>query len=193
MLARMPLPRKRLALFYTYAVLSWIYGYYVIYKLTWFMSDRMAQYDLRNLGRFLSLSALLAWVIMPFWTFFKGLQLKREDWKPRGRMRRLWLARRLWRWPALSSSALRRWNLTIDRSGAVELANPEQVRAEVPGFLTEVYVKEGDQVVPGQPLALLTNREVGQQAVTAAQHVAMAKGNMQRALGTDHPAEYKHV
>ena len=38
--------------------------------------------------------------------------------------------------------------LTIKRAGAVELAEPEQVRPEVPGFVEEVLVKEGDQVVP---------------------------------------------
>ena len=40
-LARMPLPKKRFALFYTYAILSGLYGYYVIYHLTWFMADNL--------------------------------------------------------------------------------------------------------------------------------------------------------
>lgn len=189
-LARMPLPRKRFWLFYTYAVLSWIYGYYVIYKLTWFMSDRMAQYDLRGVGRFLSLSALIAWVIMPFWTFFKGQQLKRDDWKPHGRLRRLSTIGGLVLAPFVIL-CFTPWNLTISRSGAVELANPEEVRPEVPGFVSEILVKEGDPVVPGQPLVRLTNRELEQQAASSVQRVAMAKGNMQRALGMDRPAEFR--
>ena len=104
----------------------------------------------RDLGRFLSLSALIAWVIMPLWTFFKGLQLKREDWKPHGRLRRLSL---------IGGTALGAFtvmcfmpvDLTIQRSGAVELASPEEVRSRVPGILEAVYVKEGDQREPGNP------------------------------------------
>jgi putative peptide zinc metalloprotease protein len=189
-MARMPLPRKRLVLFYIYAVASWIYGYYVIYHLTWFMSDQMAVHDLRNLGRFLSVSALIAWVIMPFWTFFKGLQFKSEDWNPGGRLRRLaviggtLLA-------AFAIMCFVPWNLTIKRSGAVELADPEQVRPEVPGFISEIYVKEGDQVKAGQPLARLTFRELEQMHVASEQRQKVAEATMQRALAADRPAEYQ--
>lgn len=192
LLARMPLPKKRFVLFYIYAVASWIYGYYVIYHLTFFMSDRMAQYDLRNLGRFLAFSALLAWVIMPLWTFCKGLQLKSEDWKPQGRMRRLM---------TVGGTALVAFiimcfvptELTIDRSGAVELADPDLVRTDVPGFISAVYVKEGDHVTVGQPLALLTSRDVEMQNQTAEKRVEMAKLNMQRALGLEKPSEYRQA
>ncbi len=191
-LARMPLPKKRFALFYTYAVLSWLYGYYVIYKLTWFMADKMAKYDLRGLGQFMSFSALLAWVIMPLWAFFKGLQLKREDWKPHGRLRRL---------STIGGAALLLFailcalpvNLEIKRSGAVELANPEAVRPEVPGFVEKVFVKEGDKVVPGQILAQLSNREAEQADIASEERLHMAKMYVQRALGLDRPAELKEA
>ncbi len=190
MLARMPLPRRRFALFYTYAVLSWIYGYYVIYHLTWFMSDNLARYDLRGVGRFLAVSALLAWVIMPFWTFFKGLQLKRADWNRGGRLRRLSTILGTVG-GAFLIMCFMPWNLTISRSGAIDLAEPEQVIPEVPGFVKDVLVKEGDSVVPGQPLAHLENRELEQLHVTNTQRLAMAQANMERALGMDRPAEYK--
>ena len=191
-LARMPLPKKRFALFYTYAVLSWLYGYYVIYKLTWFMSDRMAKYDLRDLGRFLSLSALIAWVIMPLWTFFKQLDLKREDWKPHGRLRRLSL---------IFGTALGAFtvmcfmpvNMTLKRSGAVELANPEEVRPRVAGIVKEVYVKEGDHVEPGQPLAKLEDRGIEMQNFATNTRLQMAETLVQRALGLDRPAELKQA
>ncbi len=191
-LARMPLPKKRRALFYTYAVLSWIYGYYVIYSLTWFMSDQMAAYDLRNVGRFLAFSALLAWVIMPFWAFFKGLKLKPEDWKTGGRMRRLMLIMGV----LLGGFVIlcfTPWNFKIHRSGAVELAEPEEVRPEVPGFVAEIFVKEGDQVEPGQRLARLSNRELEQQVVSHEQHVQVSRANMQRALALEKPVEYKQL
>jgi HlyD family secretion protein len=73
----------------------------------------------------------------------------------------------------------------------VELADPEEIRPEVPGFIAEIYVKEGDKVTPGQPLARLVNRELEQQVVSVTQHLEMTRANMQRALGMDRPAEYK--
>jgi putative peptide zinc metalloprotease protein len=192
-LARMPLPRKRFWLFYIYAVLSWIYGYYVIYKLTWYMADQLeARWDMRALGQFLAFSALLAWVIMPIWTFVKALKLESKDLKPGGRLRRLI------GFSAIFGSmfvllAFSKCDMQIVRSGAVELADPDEIRSEVPGFVKEVLVKEGDQVEAGQALATLTNRELEQMAVNIEQHVEMAKANMQRALAADRPAEYKQI
>ncbi|MHA3772669.1 efflux RND transporter periplasmic adaptor subunit [Verrucomicrobiota bacterium sgz303538] len=191
-LARMPLPKKRFALFYTYAILSWIYGYYVIYKLTWFMSDRMAVYDMRAVGQFLSFSALLAWVVMPLWAFYKSLQLKREDWKPHGRLRRL---------SAIFGTALGAFlimcfvptELTITRSGAIELASPEQIRPEVPGFVEEIYVKEGEHVQPGQPIAKLSNRELQQLHVANEQRLRSAEAIAQRAIALDKPADLRQA
>jgi putative peptide zinc metalloprotease protein len=189
-LARMPLPKKRFWLFYIYAVASWIYGYYVIYHLTWFMSDRMAQHDLKGLGRFLSLSATLAWVIMPFWTFTKSLQLKREDWQPGGRLRRV---TRIFGtlFAVFAVLCVLPWNLDINRSGAVELANPDQVRAEAAGFVAEVKVKEGEKVKAGQTVAILTSRELELQHEGNKGRYQMALQSMGRALGMDKPAEYE--
>src|SRR5678815_4941441 len=49
-LQRMPLPKKRLWLFYCYAVLSWLYGYWVIYKLIVFMKPHLAPLGLEGLA-----------------------------------------------------------------------------------------------------------------------------------------------
>lgn len=187
-LARMPLPKKRFWLFYIYAVASWIYGYYVIYHLTWFMSDNMAKHDLRGLGRFLALSATLAWVIMPFWTFTKSLQLKREDWKPGGRLRRLSIIFGTI-FGAFAILCVLPWNLKINRSGAVELANPDQVRAEVAAFVSEVRVKEGDVVKAGQVVAVLTSRDTELQHLMNKNRYETALKNMDLALGREKPAE----
>ncbi|HEV7402379.1 MAG TPA: efflux RND transporter periplasmic adaptor subunit [Chthoniobacteraceae bacterium] len=189
-LARMPLPKKRFWLFYIYAIASWIYGYYVIYHLTWFMSDNMAKHDLKGLGRFLALSATLAWVIMPFWTFTKSLQLKREDWKPGGRLRRL---SKIFGtiFGVFALLCIMPWNLNINRSGAVELANPDQVRAEVAGFVQEVKVKEGDRVKEGQTVAVLVSRDVEMQLVANQARYDTALKNMDLSLGREKPADYE--
>jgi multidrug resistance efflux pump len=57
--------------------------------------------------------------------------------------------------------------------------------------LKEIYVKEGDNVTAGQPLALLENRELAQLHVSNTQRYQMARASMEKALGTDKPAEYK--
>ncbi len=191
-LSRMPLPKKRFALFYTYAILSWVYGYYVIYSLTWFMADRMAQYDMRVVGQFLAFSAVLAWIVMPFWAFFRSLQLKREDWKPHGRLRRLSMIFGVVL-AVFIAMCFVPTELTIKRSGAVELADPEQVRPEVPGFIEEIYVKEGDQVQPGQLLAKLSNRDLEQTHVMHEQRLRSAEATLRRAMGLDKPAELRQA
>lgn len=191
-LSRMPLPRQRFWLFYIYAVASYIYGYYVTYSLTWFMSDQLAQYDLKNVGRFLAISAVLAWIIMPFWAFFRGLQLKREDWNPHGRLRRLALILSVVL-GAFTALCFIPWELTIKRTGVVQLADPEAVRPKVEGFVSAVFVAEGEAVQAGQPLAQLFNRDLQQRLVMAEQRLRIAEGNAQRALGLDKPAEVRQA
>jgi len=81
--------------------------------------------------------------------------------------------------------------LKIDRSGIVELANPEEVRPEVSGFVEQILIESGENVKPGLPIAKLSNREVQFQRVTAEMHLHMAAANVQRALGEGKPAELK--
>ncbi len=189
-LSRMPLPRKRFWLFYAYAILSFLYGYYVIYKLTAFMAPHLRPFGLEGLSNFLSTLALVAWVIVPFIGFFKSLKLNPSDWKPGGRLRRL---ARIGGVAALLLGALCFWPkpLTIKRSLAVQLANPETVRADLAGFITAVYVHEGQQVPPGAPLALLENRDVEAQYSEALTRVKMSKAIINQAMGMDRPAELR--
>src|SRR5215212_1508005 len=88
-LARLPLPKKRFWLFYTYAILSWVYGYWVIYKLIVFMKPHLAPLGLEGLSNWFAALALTSWVLLPIVGFFKGMELTRNDWKPHGRLRKL--------------------------------------------------------------------------------------------------------
>src|SRR5438067_156116 len=129
-MARLPLPRRRFALFYFYAIASYIYGYFVIYKLTRYMAPHLAPFGLEKLADWFSFSALFAWVVMPFWSFMKSLQLTRADMQPGGRLRRLALVGSI----ALGLFAALCFvpkQLVIKRAVAVELAEPEAVRPEV--------------------------------------------------------------
>jgi multidrug efflux pump subunit AcrA (membrane-fusion protein) len=188
----MPLPKKRFWLFYTYAVLSWLYGYWVIYKLVVFMKPHLDPLGLGDLTSWFSAFALISWVAMPFIGFFKGMNLTHEDWKQGGRLRRL---------GAIGAAALGIFiaacfypkELVITRAGTVELANPEEVRPQVSGFIEEVFVKEGDHVMPGTPLAKLKNRDADQLLVEARARLKTTEAAVQRALGEGRPADLKEA
>ncbi|MDB6171487.1 MAG: putative peptide zinc metalloprotease protein [Chthoniobacteraceae bacterium] len=191
-LSRMPLPKRRFALFYTYAVLSWLYGYWVIYKLIIFMKPHLEPLGLEGLSDWFAGLALTSWVLLPIFAFFKTMQLTRQDWKPHGRLRRL---------SAITAVAVGIFavacflpvELKIKRTGAVELAEPEQVRPEVPGFIQEVCVKEGDRVVPGQALVKMANRDLSQSLAMMENRLRVAEANVARAIGTEKPAELKQA
>jgi len=189
LLARMPLPKKRFWLFYAYAILSFLYGYYVIYKLTAYMAPHLKPYGLEGLSNFLSTLALVAWVVVPFLGFFKDLKLTRADWKPQGRLRRLSMIGGIAAL-VLAMSCFLPKKLTIQRSLSVQLANPEAVHAEVAGFIREVYVNEGDDVKPGAALALLENRAVAANYIEAKNRAQIAKAQVSQAMA-DHPSELR--
>lgn len=182
LLSRMPLPKKRLWLFYTYAILSWLYGYWVIYQLIVFMGPHLEPLGLEGLANWFAVLALTGWVVVPVWHFVKQLKLTRDDLKPGGRWRRVgWVF-------GLPLAAFLGFCFVpleneITRHGAVELADPEIVRPETFGFVREVFVREGQVVKPGDLLARLENRELKQQFAVQQQAVQEYDLRIQQALG----------
>jgi putative peptide zinc metalloprotease protein len=191
-LARMPLPKKRFWLFYTYAILSWLYGYWVIYKLIIFMKPHLAPLGLEGLADWFSILALTSWVLLPFIGFFKGLQLTSKDWEPHGRLRRLSVFGAV-ALGIFGAACFLPVELTIKRVGAVQLAEPDQIRPEVPGFVEKIFVKEGDHVKANQPLAQLSNREARQARALAETRLQVAEQMVQAALGLGKLAEQKQA
>ena len=191
-LSRMPLPKKRFWLFYIYAVLSWVYGYYVIYSLAVFMAPHLEPLGLEGLANWFTALALISWVLMPLIGWFKSMQLTVEDWKPAGRAHRL--ARILATIVGVFAIAcFIPVELKITRVGAVQLAQPDEVRPEVPGFIEKVFVQEGEQVKAGQPLVQLSSRDAVQLHVTHEQRLLSQEALLQRALGLGLPAEHRQI
>jgi multidrug resistance efflux pump len=122
----------------------------------------------------------------------KSLQLTHADWAPGGRLRRLGI---------VGGSALAIFivacflphRLVIKRNVAVELAAPETVRPDIEGFIEQIYVKEGDKVPAGAPLARLSNRDVEQDLVQAKAQLAVAQASVQRAIAADQPGEAREA
>ncbi len=192
MLSRLPLPKKRLWLFYTYAILSWLYGYWVIYQLIVFMKPHLEPLGLEGLSDWFAWLAGIGWVGVPLLHFVQQLKLTREDLQPGGRWRRVGLVFGL-PLAAFLVFCFVPVELKIKRVCAIEIAEPEQVRPEVPGFLGEIMVKEGDRVTQGQLLARLENRELRQKLVLTEQRLRSSEGQLQRALGLDKPAEQQQL
>jgi putative peptide zinc metalloprotease protein len=165
-LSRMPLPRKRLPLFYTYAVLSWLYGYYVIYSLILWMRPHLEPLGLEGLSDWFAFLALTGWVVVPLMNFVKQLKLTREDLKPGGRWRRMALVFGI-PLSAFIGYCFVPVEKEITRHSAVELAEPEIVHPETAGFIREIHVKEGDIVKPGTLLAKLENRDLDERLAVA--------------------------
>ena len=191
-LARMPLPKKRFWLFYTYAILSWVYGYYIIYSLIIFMKPHLEPLGLEGLANWFSALALISWVALPFVGFFKGLRFTREDWSRGGRLRRLsriFLAA----FGIFGAACFVPVELKIKRTGMIEAAHPEQVRPEVEGFVQQVLVASGEKVKPGLPLAILSNREVQQRRVEMEARLRTIEATARLALGEGKPAELKRA
>jgi putative peptide zinc metalloprotease protein len=191
-LARLPLPKRRFAFFYLYAVLSWIYGYWVIYKLIVFMKPHLEPLGLEGLSEWFSGLALVSWILLPIVGFFKTMQLTAKDWQPHGKLRRLSLIV-VWALGIFGVACFLPMEHKIQRVGAVALAEPEEVRPEVSGFVEKIFVKEGDQVVPGQPLAQLNNRELGLNLTTVEARLKIAQASAARALGAGKPADQKQT
>ncbi len=192
MLSRLPLPKKRLWLFYTYAILSWLYGYWVIYQLIVFMKPHLEPLGLEGLSDWFAWLAGIGWVGVPLLHFVQQLKLTREDLQPGGRWRRVGLVFGL-PLAAFLVFCFVPVELKIKRVCAIEIAEPEQVRPEVPGFLGEIMVKEGDRVTQGQLLARLENRELRQKLILTEQRLQSSEGQLQRALGLDKPAEQQQL
>lgn len=187
-LARMPLPKKRLWLFYTYAVLSWIYGYYVIYSLIRFMEPHLQPLGLEGLADWFAFLALTGWVVVPLWHFVKQLDLSREDLKPGGRWGRI---SKVFGIPLLAFGAycFVPVRTEIVRRSAVEVANPEVVRPESVGFIRKVHVREGQAVTPGTVLAELENREIRQELALQQRALEEYELRIRAALGAERADE----
>lgn len=190
--APLALPKWRLGFFGFYAIASYLYGAFVLCGLMIYLAPQLEPVGLGQLAVWFSMAGLLAWVVMPFVDFMKSLALTREDAKPGGRWRRLAFAGGV----GLAAFAVLCFlpkQPTIQRGITVVLADPEAVRPEVEGLIREIYVKEGDRVAPGTPLAQLSNREIEQEFAQAQRQVEIAALGLHRALAEDKPAQRREA
>lgn len=94
-----------------------------------------------------------------------------------------------WLWPARQISVraepVRRGDLSITVSATatatVESETEVQVRAEIPGRIARLLVKEGDRVQANQPIALLDQQEARAQVTLARANLEAARARLRQA------------
>ncbi len=148
------MPKSRRTLFVTYAVASYLYRWFVTFSIIFFLSQVLKPYGLQSISYMLAFSSLVPLLLMPIFKIFKFVR------QP-GRMRKVKKARAAacFAGAAVVVAAILLIPTPLRVKGTLVLmpAQPATVYAEVPGRLVEIFVRDGELVREGQPLAVLSN------------------------------------
>ncbi len=148
------LPRSRRVLFVTYAIASYLYRWLVTFSILFFLYQFLKPYKLGSISAMLAVGSLIPLVAVPIYQMFKFVG------QP-GRMRKVKKARAAAFFAAFAAlvAAILMIPTPLQVSGSLVLtpARPEPVYAEVPGQVVTYYVRDGDPVKPGDPIAELSN------------------------------------
>jgi len=140
-----------------YAVAAYFYGWIILFSISTLLFDMLKPYGLEFLSR--TYVALFLFVSI-------GLPLYRLARSVRGSSRLWAIFLRRSRWVAAAAGALAvasfflPWAESIRRSAALEHARVATVSPSAPGFLSEVFVSEGDAVTAGQILGRIKNPDL---------------------------------
>jgi putative peptide zinc metalloprotease protein len=152
-------PRRRRALYVTYAILSGLYSYLLLFAVVRFSRNVFLNYS--HEWAFVPALALAYFIfrsrIRTFVRFVKTVYLDKKD-----RMI-TWMTRR--RMIAITAVLLAVflapiWPRSVQARAELEPIRRETVRASVPGTVHDVYVREGQHVEVGQPLLSMRDYSV---------------------------------
>jgi putative peptide zinc metalloprotease protein len=155
-----PLRQK---MFAVYGVASYLYSFFIIYRLTLMIGYRLEPYGLAGLGRTLAVLTMSVGFVFPIVQL--GKHLRRQPHADSGGSV---LKRRLARVGAgLAVGVLLLlivpWKLQVTSSCVLDGGNRVAVRARSNGFVRSVLVKEGDLVRKDQVVAVLENPDLQNQ------------------------------
>ncbi len=144
-------------LFGLYAVVSYLYGWLILYRISTHLFDALAPYGLDFLSRTYVGLFLFTGLALPMHRLIKSTAANPAARAAAGR-RLMRLAALLA--VALVGSAFLPWGDRIKRGVVLEQAGIEPIAARAPGFVREVFVRDGERVRAGQPLARLESFEL---------------------------------
>ncbi len=156
-------------LFGLYAVASYLYGWLVLYRISAHMFDMLAPYGLDFLSHSYVYLYLFTALALPC---FRLMQVTYKNPLTRAAAGRRFLQIGVGCAALLLACWFVPWQDSVKRGVVLEQANVETVAARTPGFLREVYVRGGQTVRAGQPLARLENLELKADAEELSSEVA---------------------
>jgi putative peptide zinc metalloprotease protein len=151
------LPKRHQMLFALYTIASFMYRWVVLFGILYFLNKVFEPYGLKILGQALALASLYGLIVIPFWNVYKFFRVPG-------------------RW-----SKVKRWRMYVSLLllagvvGAilfvplpsrvyapfeVQPHGAASVSVEVPGQLIKLYVKPGQRVEKGDPIADLQNLDL---------------------------------
>ncbi len=148
------MPRSRRALFVIYAIASYLYRWVVTFGILYFMYTFLKPYKLGSISAVLAIGSLVPLAVMPGYQIVKFL-------KTPGRMRKVKKVRAgLFAAVVVAVATgvlMIPTPLRVQGTLVLTEAKPDLVYAEIPGRLVELYVKDGEMVKKGDPIASLSN------------------------------------
>lgn len=169
-------PRQRRTLYAAYAILSGLYSYALLFAVVRFSRNVFLSYSRE--WAFVPALALAYFIfrsrIRTLMKFMNTVYLDKKD-------RVLtWLTR--WRIAVLTVALLALllppiWPRYVQARAVLEPLRRALVRTAVPGKVTAVYLREGEQVAPGQSLLQLQDYGVESKFNAAGRNLAAAQGN----------------
>jgi putative peptide zinc metalloprotease protein len=170
-------PKHRRTLFVVYAILSGLYSYALLFAVVRFSRNVFLNYSRE--WAFVPALALAYFIfrsrIRVFVRFVNTVYLDKKDrlraWLTPGRV--IPISALL-----LIVLLLPVWPRYVQAYAVLEPMRRETVRVAVPGTVAAVYVREGDRVVPGQPLLRMHDFNVESKFSAAKKNLAEAQGGL---------------
>jgi putative peptide zinc metalloprotease protein len=171
-------------LFGLYAVASYFYGWLVLYRISSHMFDALAPYGLDFLSRSYVWLYLFTALALPC---FRLMQSTYKNPVTRQAAGRRFAQIGVGLAALLAVSWIVPWQDSVKRGAVLENAAVEPVAARTAGFLREIYVREGQKVRAGEPLAQLENLDLTADAADLEREIASY--DVQRRAAMSDPSE----
>ena len=150
------LPTRHQATFAVYSVASFVYRWFVMIVIFWFLAEVFEPWGLAVLGHLMIGVSLFGMIVVPMYKLVKFFIYP-------GRLREVKKARFLLTCVLVAAAG---WffcyfpfNQSIWGSCVIRPLSPQMVFVSEPGVLRTLNVKEGEEVVAGQTLAVLENQD----------------------------------
>lgn len=150
-------PRKGRAFFAIYAIAAYLYRWLVTIGILWFIYSFLKPYKLGSISALLAVGAAASMFVMPIRKVIKTLQNRWRSLKVN--MTRLVLTGAV-ALALIAALLLVPLPMRIDAPFVLQPADATTVFVQMPGVLTNVYVRDGDHVTSGTLLGRMLDPEV---------------------------------